>query len=463
MGFLKNKYIKVLSLSFVFAALAMFFVHDKLWALPPTKAQSSAKVQELKNELASAGSVDQKKRLQGKISVINEQESQNKRDGVDDRPLHDVIASTDSDKFTQTEAHLHLPAIRTLIEKNYSGKVIPYLNMISTIIANEALYKDTHYAFYHGTTNERRLQQDFYKLLHAHKYPGVAADDFTFMRFKDEDTTKKTAQAWLIDELKENGLIDDNVAETGALLLSVNLALFGNVGFPGECTWDYFLEDKGHRLPKRDDYEAMIKSFGFSDKYIDEIMTLADVYSTKENTIIQLLVPKEKIDEIGYLAWVKGIPAHEDVIDLIKSTAKDKSFQKGIKPAMEKLTKKLEKEGEKNPIYRDMLASVKAGNFSLESYLKVYRNKPWELDNINDVTGRLLFTPDVLLNPKSGVKFYRFSTAHRDQLKEYRRRLNEIVEKMIAEKEMRKAAQPKKTIKTPRVNSSATTTRPKIR
>src|SRR5690606_24295632 len=105
----------------------------------------------------------------------------------------------------------------------------------------------------------------------------------------------------------------DNVAETGALLLSVNLALFGNVGFPGECTWDYFLEDKGHRIPKREDYEVMMKNFGFTTRYIDEIMSLVDVYSTKENTVIQVLIPKEKIDEIGYLAWVKGIPAHEDV------------------------------------------------------------------------------------------------------------------------------------------------------
>ncbi len=236
--------------------------------------------------------------------------------------------------------------------------------------------------------------------------------------------------------LKQKGLVDDNT-DTKFIMLSVNLSLFGNVGYPGECSWDYFLKERAHALPVRAIYENMMKKFGLTDKYIDEIMSLSNIYDTKQDTILQILVPKGLIDRIGYLAWVKGIPAHEETIELILKEAKGKDFAKQVNPVMMQLKEKFVKDGEKNPLYRDMMQSVMAGDFSLDAYLKIYRNKPWELEHMNDVTARLLFTPDVLLNPNSDVKFFRFSTATRQQLKEYHHRLNEVVDKLIAEKSAR--------------------------
>lgn len=369
-------------------------------------------------------------RAAGRVALQKEIAKQEERDSIDARPLNEVAASTTPTRFVQTEAHLQLPYVRELIAKNY--KVEPYLDTISTVIANEARYKDTHYAFYNTTSNMWRLAQDLYTRLFVRFNPEKKLAGFKFLRFDDE-SVNASAQGFLVNELREKGLVDDNSA-TAAVLLSVNLALFGNVGFAGECSWQYFVSPAGHRAPYRETYEKMMNKFGLTDKYIDQLMALVDIYDTKEDTIVQVLVPKNKIDEIGYLAWVKGIPAHQGTIDSILRSSKSKSFEK-VKPTMEKLTAQFAAQKESNPLYKDMMEGIQSGDFGLDAFLKVLCNKPWELKEANDYTARLLFTPDVLLNPDSGVKFYRFSTASKSKLKEYNTKLNAIIDKLVAEKD----------------------------
>lgn len=381
-------------------------------------------------------------------ALQKEQIKQEKRDNIDNRSIAEVVAATTSDRFTQTEAHLQLPEVRKLIEKNY--QVEPYLNLIATVLANEAKFKDTHYAFYNTTPNEWRLAQDLFTRLYAYEHPINLKEGFKFLRFNNE-SINATAQGFLVNELKEKGLVDDNT-ETGAIMISVNLALFGNVGFPGECSWDYFVNTKGHKAPRRKTFEDMMIRFGLNQKHVDEIISLVDVYDTTEDTIVQILVPKDKVDEIGYLAWVKGIPAHGETIKWILDHAKSKSFEKHVKPLMEKLTAEF-KANPNNPLYKSMMEGVQAGDFSLNAFLKIYCNTPWKIEEINDVTARLLFTPNVLLNPDSGVKFFRFSTVSSHKLNQYNDRLNKLIDKLIAEKEgqsqevQTKEVQPKKTSK----------------
>ena len=373
----------------------------------------------------------QLKSAAGQASLERTQAAQAKRDDIDNRPLVTIITSEKSDRFTQTEAHLYLAKIRRLIAKNY--RVEEYLNVISTVVAKEAKYKNTHYAFYNTTSNMWRLAQDLYTRLYAYQHPGAKAEDFKFLRF-DNESINATAKGFLVNELKEKGLVDDNTS-TAAIMLSVNLSLFGNVGFPGECSWQYFVKPAGHREPRRETYEKMMDQFGFSHKYIDEIMSLVKIYDTDEDTIVQIFVPINKVDEIGYVAWVKGIPAHGDTIDWILKHAKTKSFEKGVKPTMEKLTDQFARQQASNPLFKNMMEGIQAGDFSLDKFLKVYRNSPWKIKEINDVTARLLFTPNVLLNPSSGVKFYRYSTVAKEKLEEYNKKLNEIISKLIEEKE----------------------------
>src|SRR5437016_948212 len=85
------------------------------------------------------GGIDGKqlKSAAGQAALQQVQEAQEKRDDINNPSLENVLESK-TDRFTQSEAHLFLSKIRDLIEKNYKDKTIPYLNVISTVIANEA-------------------------------------------------------------------------------------------------------------------------------------------------------------------------------------------------------------------------------------------------------------------------------------------------------------------------------------
>ena len=57
------------------------------------------------------------------------------------------------------------------------------------------------------------------------------------------------------------------------------------------------------------------------------------------------------------------------------------------------------------------------------------------MPDINNTQVRLIFSSDVLLNPEAGVQFYRYSTVSKERLKEYYKRLNEIIDEIMVEKE----------------------------
>ena len=375
-----------------------------------------------------------KERVQSlqQLSLEKERANQVTRD---DEATHKVSlapsVSMYSDKFTQSEAHMSLPEIKKLINKNYDIK--PYNTFIASILSNEKKYKDDYYVFYHGTDNVWRLPQDLYTQLYAYFNPLTrhATKDFTFLRFEDE-YGPANAQDFLVAELKKSGLINDH-GKMGAILLSVNLALFGNVGTPSECTWEYFIKSRGHANPSRVTYEKIMDRFGLTHKYINDLMSLIKLYDTKEQTIVQVFVPKNKVDQIGYVSWIKGIPAHKETMDWVKRSVKNKTYSK-TQPAIVDLTETFKHEQEVNPIFKNLMERVEAGDFSLDDFLHMYRNNPEKIVDINDVMARLIFTPDVLLNPESGVKFFRFSTVSPERLKIYHQRLNEVVDKIIVEK-----------------------------
>jgi hypothetical protein len=376
-------------------------------------------------------------RAEGNAALQQEKVKQAERDNIRVQPIEELITAPDTkpNRFTQTEAHLFLPAVRELVEKNY--KVEPYLDIISEAIVNEVEHRNTHYAFYNTTSNMWRLAQDLDTRLFARFNPGKEDESFTFLRFDDE-YVNKTAQGFLVDELKKEGLVNDNT-DIKAIILSVNFALLGNVGSPPECSWQYFVEPRGHTPPNRSTYEKMMAKYGLSDKYVDELISLVDIYKTKEDTIMQIFIPKNKIDKIGYLSWRRGIPAHQPTLDAIAKIAKKKGIN--IKESTDKMEKEFAKKKENNDLYVSMMEGIVKGDFSLDAFLKIYCNKPWDINNINDAQGRLLFTPDVLGNPKSGVIINRLSTVPRSKLKEYNNRLNALIDKMVAEKQKKEDAE----------------------
>src|SRR5579872_5442339 len=78
-----------------------------------------------------------------------------------DADVASVATQTASvDKYTQSQAHMSLPEIKSLIAKTYNTK--PYKNIIAAALAKEETYKNDYYVFYHGTDNVWRLAQDVY-------------------------------------------------------------------------------------------------------------------------------------------------------------------------------------------------------------------------------------------------------------------------------------------------------------
>lgn len=338
-------------------------------------------------------------------------------------------AQKTTDLFTQSQAHMSVPEVKKLIDKTYDIK--PYQNLINQIVATEKKYAD-YYVFYHGLDNVWRLAQDVYTRLYAN-FNNIAAEnikDFVFLRFNGLDNLA-AIDTILAGTMKKSGLINDHTM--GDDIIAVNLALFGNVDTDPECTWQYFIKTRGHTKPSRQIYEKMMNKFGLTDKYIDELMGLTKLYEAKQEMIAQIFIPKDTVDSIGYLAWIRGIPAYQDFMNTVLRSVQDKKFSKTA-PALDYYTTLFKQEQDKNQLFKNMIERVEKGEFALSYFLTFYRNQPNQIEDINSFQARLFLTHDIMLNPFSGVKIFRYSMSNQDQLKRYHEKLDEIIKKIIAEK-----------------------------
>ncbi len=365
--------------------------------------------------------------------LSNAQTKQNVKYNIDKKSIKEIQNQTTSDRFTQTTAHLQTKFVKNLMAKEPSSDYIPYFNVIFDCLVKEQDFKDSHYVFYHTTGNEWRLAQDVYSRVYARANPNETIEDFLFLRFTD--FKEKSPRNILLEELKEYGIVDNDKNHLKALLLSVNLSLFGNMDWKSSSTWDYFVNQKLGAAPRKV-YEDMMDKFGLTHKYIDELMSLAEIYKTKENTLLQIFIPQNKVDQMGYLAWSLGFPRHEKTIDWVNKYIKknELSIKRGThrSQALKELAGKFKK-NEENALYKDLLKSTEEGDFSLNAFLKVYCNAPWDIEDIDHAQARLIFTPNGLLNPAADIRFYRYSTATPEQLREYTQRLNEVMNKIFAE------------------------------
>jgi hypothetical protein len=327
--------------------------------------------------------------------------------------------------------------LETFNEASY--KPVYHMDIISRVMAKEAQLKGNYWVFYHGTINDWILPQDIFKELNNHFRPEKrAGDDFVFLRFSDQELPQ--AKEFLEEGIREFGLIDDNGNSKGKLL-STNVSLFGNTAFKGESTWHYFMTPVEHVSFNRANLEDMMTKFAVTHKYIDELMDLLEMLHTKTQTLLQIFIPKDIVDEVGYLSWSTGIPAHAETIDWVRNNVRKKVYKAKFKEektaemvALEDLQNIFKKERERNPLYRDIMQSIEEGDYSLDAFLRVYCNKPWELLNLNYMQARLVLSNEMLLNPHSGIKIFRYSAIKPYMIDAYKKRLHEIIQKIIAEK-----------------------------
>jgi hypothetical protein len=352
------------------------------------------------------------------------------------KKLQELIASKKHpDLYTQSQAQVTLPNIRRLIAQNYN--ITPYLNVIASALAKEGIFKRTHYVFYHAQDNVWRVPQELYRRLYERLNPiKEEIKDFVFLRWNLPEHLQINAQKFIVDQLINYGLINDNHPDTQAILLSANLALFGNVGFSGECTWDYFVNPSSHKTPAPSDFEQILDIFNIDHKYTKELVNLAYSLRTKEQTLLQIFIPKEIVDYIAYVAFLQGIPADKQTMNWVLKHIPKKLQQlyTPYKKTLEKIRKIFKTEQDKFPIFKELYERAEQGDFSVDALLKIYCNTPQLIENINYLQARLIFTKEILLTPGIGIKFFRYDKIPQEQLQKFNQALDALVDQMIQDR-----------------------------
>jgi hypothetical protein len=373
-------------------------------------------------------------------ALDQERETVAQKAGVQEVNLTKLQSQGGSDLYTQTQAHFQSKKTRELIQENYKKQVVPYFDVISRVIAKEVEFKNSHWAFYHGTSQKWMVWQDVLTKLSNHFNPSKAKEgQFVFLRTKaPEGLGHIKTKEFLVKELRAHGLIDDQNEDQG-MLLSTNLSLFGNTGFENEATWTYFIQEQSHAVLDRSFYESIMDEFDLPYTYIDELMGLVNMLPSKHESLLQIFVPKNIVDDVAYLAWVTGIPAYDEVIDWVHTNVKRKKYKgepgkSANMMALASLKGRFKKEQEKNPLFKEMLENIEKGDYSINAYLKIYCNKPEDLHGMNFAQARLLLTDDILLNPASGVKIFRYTDVDHRAMEKYEERLDHIIRKIIASK-----------------------------
>ena len=344
------------------------------------------------------------------------------------------------ERFTQTEAYLQSSELREKVTKTFTGdrQVVRHMDVVSRVMAKEALFRDTHWAFYHGANSSWTVSQDLYTKLYRHFNPSAkaSAGKFIFLRFGDYGD--KTVKQFLTEGLRRHGLIDDNNEDKG-LLLSANVSLFGNTGNGDECTWRFFMADRSRIEPQRKIYEKIMDEFKLPYTFVEQLMQLEKMLESKHETLLQILIPKDRVDDVAYLSWVAGVPGYSEAISWVRNNVKKKVYKAhGGKPAelwaLASLKSKFKKEQEKNKMFKEMLEGIEKGDYSINDFLKKYCNEPQNVRGLNYAQARLLFTNSLLLNPASGAMIFRHTTVPGAKVEEYEKKLDGIIQQILAAK-----------------------------
>ena len=356
--------------------------------------------------------------------------------------------------ITQTGAFLTIPYMRYLIKKLYGNVVRKNNSIIRQILIREKEYSGTHFVFYHGASIGQFVVFETIKALYKLFYPLTGlSESFQTLRmpyaelFSQYKTVREFTENQLdfyteihdtpqskrdqlieqltgkkIKNLKPNeirnaekaleGKIDWNVP---AQLLSVNLSLFGNIGEKtrSECTFDYFAADKRRKsAPSLSNiYKKVFKDLDISDSFIPTFEALAQSITGEMGVIYQIFIPKDKVNDLVYLARDYGKPY-------------------GSPEAMKKLFSRYTKKEKRLPEFWKLLENnpeaVLGKPMPVSNLLNKYINNPSSIININHLQARILMTNDEMLNPSSSTKIFVYTALTPEQKANFEQKLKSI-------------------------------------
>ncbi len=290
---------------------------------------------------------------------------------------------------------------------------------INEILAREEEYSKNYYVFYHSHDWQLAVIFDVYKLLNKwlDTHP-IGAD--ILLRNRSVGEFKDINEFMTYWENLFGGSWDNNhpyalygkkrnLAET---LLSVNLSLFGNASNSSSNSFRYFLDSKSARAPGGL-LKEIFGEWGFNPKYKKEIIkAFEELHHDNKGQLIQMFIPKDKVNEFVYLAIPGGTPYRDKVTD---------SFDSKLK----------------RHVLRDKKGAV-IGN-DIASILEAYQNGTLQLDptSLDQLQARIVMLPDFFL-AESGVKYFVYNLVPPVEEKRYKEKLEKIVHNMIHDWVVRK-------------------------
>ena len=343
------------------------------------------------------------------------------------------------------------------VESWYKLSEVPYYQeLFNNVATKERQFNDTHYAFYNAFSNEWRVPQDLYLKLYAKFHPGSAdIKDFRCARWLPVHHV--TPKELLKKEFLEHRMISDNEWRVKANMLSANLALFGNVGFPGECTFEYFLNAKSNTKVNPDIFKAILATFGADDKYISQINELADIYLVADElrngkepqTLSQIFIPKQMADQVAYVAWVQGVPYEEKLANWVMSQSQTQfgktplysneelALKKGVqtlKTSLQDVRQLFKDKQTQHPLFKQILEGIEAGKYHISTILDEYKAEPFMVPGLNHLQARLIVTPACVGNVEANVQVFDYDRIPQANKDAYNEELDSIVDQIFAER-----------------------------
>ncbi len=349
--------------------------------------------------------------------------------------------------LTQSQAHFSAPQAQKPVKKQLN--LAKHRKIIEAALDKEIEFNKTHYVFYTAIPFARVTQdvtRELYKRTIGEK--GALKDNaFQFIRYTYKDPIfNKYANVtdFIVEQVKKYGMINKTRnPDIHTILVSTNIAIFGNPTLTSESSYHFFgVQAQKWAEPKREFLEDSLKAFDYSTDFIDELLALSELIKTETADLFQIFVPKESINQIGYLSWTRGIPFDEEFISkLLKRTKLELAKISGqvIRDTIWNFIHKYENnDPQAINLSKIILENAPKGAYHLHPFLEEqYEKNPASLPHINFYQGRLLVTNDFLLNPESGISIFRYTTLDPLKEEEYKTKLTAIIERMEKEKQDR--------------------------
>lgn len=295
---------------------------------------------------------------------------------------------------TATESHFKIMKdnwIVTNAQKNHQA-------LIDSVVAKEREYSETHYVFYHGQRAEHYILQDFLKQLYQFISIHAPLKDFEFLRPWHDAVQYVDANTYIDSYEKLNTFgWNDCTPKLKKEMMCVNLALMGNATYAGECTWHYFINNcNAGPVNIQFILEGIFSEFNLDKNYIPKLLDLFKKVPLKHGLLQQIFVPREKVDGCVYLSHDYGTPY-------------------------------------RFPILADLFDLVKKRHRSISAVLDYYQNSPEKISKIDLLQARFLFSQDILLNPDSGVKVFRYSANDLGDTGNYQKDLQDLMQQIVTD------------------------------